>query len=253
MENKALHSQGQGLDEYTFGREAAKNRSRPSTFCLAGEIPKGDRMNSVENNLAYFTEWGGRNWVDLAKLAVSELQKDDGLKGAELLDVGSRYGKMAVFFSLIGAKVTGIDICEEFVLAAREEAKKWNAPNVNFIQYNGNWDMIPDESFDIVFTKSVLVMVPDLEDLLRNIAKKLRPNGRVAFLENGKGDPLFHMLRRITRRKFNWRRRTYITRNQVKLIQSMFEITSIKRTFFPPIYLFLGRKRSSACQGACSG
>ena len=40
---------------------------------------------------------------------------------------------------------------------------------------------------------------------------------------------------RITRRKFDWRRRTYITRDQVKLIQSMFEITSIKRTFYPPI------------------
>ena len=89
-------------------------------------------------------------------------------------------------------------------------------------------------------------MIPNfnlLQSLLRNISKKLRPNGRVVFLENGKGNPLFHALRRIARLKFDLRRRTYITSEEVKLIQSIFDITTIKRTVFPPVYLFLGRKR----------
>ena len=64
---------------------------------------------------------------------------------------------MAVLFSLLGEKVTGIDIDEQALSLAREEAKKWNASNVKFIAYNGDWNIFPDESFDIVFTKSVLL------------------------------------------------------------------------------------------------
>lgn len=201
-------------------------------------------MKKPLSDLAYFTEWGGRSWENLTKLAINELQKNDSLNGAHLLDIGTRYGKMAVLFSLLGAKVTGIDIQEQHLSVDREEAKKWNVSNVNFIAYNGDLDIFPDESLDIVFTKSVLVVVPNLERFLRNISKKLKPSGRVVFLENGKGNLLFHILRTIKHRKWDWHRANYFTDNEVRYFQSIFHIDTIKRTFFPPVYLFLGRKRA---------
>jgi 2-polyprenyl-3-methyl-5-hydroxy-6-metoxy-1,4-benzoquinol methylase len=195
--------------------------------------------------LDYFTEWGGRNWKYLLRFAIDELQLNDSLKGADFLDIGTRYGKMAVLFSLMGARVTGIDIMEPYLSVAREEAKKWNLSNeaVNFMAYNGDLDIFPDESFDIVLTKSVLVLLPNLENFLRKISMKLRSNGRVVFLENGRGNYFIHAMRTIRHRKWDYRYVNYFTDKEVKLIQSIFQIDTIRRTIFPPVYLFLGQKR----------
>jgi len=145
---------------------------------------KVEKMNEPLNDLGYFTEWGGRTWNRLTQLAVNELQKNHGSDGADLLDIGTRYGKMAVLFSLVGARVTGIDLHEQFLDVAREEARKRNATKIDFMTYSGDLDVFPDESFDVIFTKSVLVVAPNLEVFLIKISKKLmKPNGKVVFLE----------------------------------------------------------------------
>jgi SAM-dependent methyltransferase len=201
-------------------------------------------MNKPISNLGYFAEWGGRNWERLLRIAIDELQKNDILKSSHFLDIGTRYGKMAVLFSLLGARVTGIDSDKQCLSVARAEAKKWNVSNVNFMGYDGDLDVFPDESFDIVFTKSVLVVIPNLETFLGKISTKLRKNGTVVFLENGRGNFLFHALRTIRHRKWDYRHANYFTDKEVNLIRSVFQIDLLRKTIFPPIYLFLGRKRA---------
>ena len=200
-------------------------------------------MDIAECDLSYFTEWGGRTWENLVATAIAELEKSGGLKDQELLEIGARYGKMAVLFSRLGANVTGIDIREEFLDVAREEAIKWNATNVSFITYAGDLDIFPDESFDIAFTKSVLVTLPDLEGFLRQLSKKLRPGGRVAFLENARGNPLLHALRRFRHRKWDYRKAHYFTEHEIRIIRSIFEVDVVLATHFSPVYLLMGRKR----------
>jgi ubiquinone/menaquinone biosynthesis C-methylase UbiE len=194
-------------------------------------------------DLNYFAEWGGRRWNHLIKFAIEELQKNNSLVGLDLLEIGTRLGKMAVLFSLLGAKVTGIDINEQPLSIAREEAKKWNAINVDFKHYDGDLDIFPDESFDIIFSKSVLVVVPNLEIFLKKISNKLRPNGRIVFLENGKGNFLHASLRMIKHWNMEYRHINYFTNKESMLMNTIYHIDTIKRTFLPPIYLFLGQKR----------
>lgn len=195
-------------------------------------------------DLDYFTEWGGNSWKDLIRISLNEFEDKDSLKDLSLLDIGARYGKMSVMFSLLGAKVTGIDINEDTLRIANEEAKKWNINNIKFMTYDGDLNIFPDESFDIIFTKSVLVLIPDLEGFLRQISKKLKPNGKIIFLENAKGNFLFHLLRTIRHRNWEkWRSANYFSENEVKIIQSIFNINILKKTFFPPIYLFVGQKK----------
>lgn len=57
----------------------------------------------------------------LAKIAISKLQKHDSSHGANLLEIGLRYGIMAILFSLIGTKVTAVDIQKLSLGFAREE------------------------------------------------------------------------------------------------------------------------------------
>ena len=201
--------------------------------------------NPLPYDLAYFSEWGGRSWQALIRTGIGELQGKNSLKGAELLEIGAGTGKMAILFSLLGANVTGIETQEQSLAVAQEEAKKWNASRVKFIAYNGDLDMFPDESFDIIFTKSVLVIVPNLGDFLEKISRKLRPNGQAVFIENGRGNVFLHALRMLKPRELDYRRINYFTEKQVRLIQSIYDVNMVKKTFYPPVYLFLARKRTT--------
>jgi ubiquinone/menaquinone biosynthesis C-methylase UbiE len=193
-------------------------------------------------DLAYFAEWGSRKWQTLLQHAIGELQKDNALQGAELLEIGTGYGKLAVLFALLGARVTGVDVLDARLTLAREEAKRWKVA-VDFRKYDGNLDIFPDESFDVICTKSVLVILPDLENVLKTISRKLKPNGRVVFLENGWGSPFLHALRALKHRTWNYRSARYFTEKEVKLIESVFRMDCVKKTRWPPIYLLMGRKR----------
>ena len=69
----------------------------------------------LSRNLGYLVEWGGRNWETLLRSAIRDLQEEGALDGTDLLEVGTRYGKMAILFALMGAQVTGIDISEQYL------------------------------------------------------------------------------------------------------------------------------------------
>lgn len=203
--------------------------------------------------LGYFTEWGGRSWESLVRTAMQYLAADGRLDGLDLLEIGTRYGKMAQLFAAQGANVTAIDISDKALARAREDADSWFAQHgadlrqppgrLDFLVYGGSLDLFADESFDVVFTKSVLVVVPELEPFLAQIARKLRPGGRVVLIENAKGPSLLHLLRALRHRHWDFRRAHYFTRREVKLVQSLFEIETARETMLPPIYLFLGKRR----------
>lgn len=197
---------------------------------------------NVMNHLDYFSEWGGKSWSNLLSLAIKEIQPNNDLKGLNILDIGTRYGKIAVLFALMGANVTGVDISESSLEIAKEEANKWDV-NVNFIKYDGNLDIFPDESFDLIFTKSVLVVVPDLDSFLKKISNKLKPGGRVIFLENSRGNFFFHLFRSLRHRHWNHHQANFFTHKQINLLRSIFHTDLVKQALMPPICLFIGKKK----------
>ncbi|MGE3539047.1 MAG: class I SAM-dependent methyltransferase [Candidatus Tectimicrobiota bacterium] len=200
-------------------------------------------MNEPLRHLPYFTAWGGKSWAGLVRLAIDHLQQHRTLEGAQVLDIGTRYGEMAVLFSLLGARATGIDLHERPLVTAREEASKWGvSARTQFLVYNGDLDLFPDKHFDIIFTKSVLVLVPNLEAFLKQIAKKLKPNGHVVFIENAQGSLLSQALRAIKYRYINYGKVHHLTEADIAMMRTTFQIDLLKRTAFPPVYLFLGRR-----------
>lgn len=115
--------------------------------------------------------------------------------GRRLLDLGCRYGKMSCFFGLLGAEVLGLDTDAEAIPRARAERDRWRVEGVEFAQYDGDLGQI-DGTFDFVFTKSVLVVVPDLPTVLRDVRERLRPGGELLAAENAAGGPVLDFLRR---------------------------------------------------------
>jgi len=197
--------------------------------------------------LDYFMEWGGRSWRDLCRYALSQV---GNLQGKEVLEIGPRFGKLSVMFALLGAKVVGLETSPKYLKVAEQEIRKWEVQqNVELLTYNGDLDScttIQGRKFDIIFTKSVLVLLGDnFSEYLKKLETKLSPRGQCVFLENRKGNPIFLLLRmmRPSSRK-HYKHVSYLTDSHLKIIDEIYSITEVRKTIFPPIYLILAKKRS---------
>ncbi len=77
--------------------------------------------------------------------------------------------------------VYGLDMTDEMLALARENARKAGATNVHFLR--GYMEAIPlaDESVDVVISNCVVNLSPDKPAVLAEIARVLRPGGRLGI------------------------------------------------------------------------
>lgn len=200
--------------------------------------------SSPLQNLDYFMEWGARSWARLTYHAMHTCVGEQQIANKEVLEIGSRYGKISSLFALLGAKVTGVDINKECLSTAEKEAAKHGVSDrVKFVAYDGNLDVFADESFDIIFTKSVLVLVPELESFLVTLNRKLKPDGKVIFIENGYGNIFVYLLRKFRHRKWAFSKAKFFKPDDMKLFQKSFNVIEIKRSWLPPVWMIYGEKK----------
>lgn len=107
------------------------------------------------------------------------------LAGARVLDVGCGDGELACALAARGGDVIGLDPNPAMLAAARERAA---AANVPAVFQAGRAEALPfaDASFDIVSAVTVLCFVPDARKALREMARVLRPGGRLVMGELGR-------------------------------------------------------------------
>lgn len=98
------------------------------------------------------------------------------LNGLTVLDVGSGSGGISIALSKFGAKVTGIEIEEELVAIAREEAKT-EGSSAEFILYEGTVMPFPNDSFDAAISVSVIEHVDDPVKYFSEILRVLKSDG----------------------------------------------------------------------------
>ncbi len=108
--------------------------------------------------------------------------------GKSVLDVGCGDGLLSVRLAQQGARVTGVDVDPRTLDAARDRASSAHAA-VMFIE--GNVDSLPcaEGTFDIVVAVAVLCFVPNAESAASEMARVLRPGGRVVIGELGRYSP----------------------------------------------------------------
>jgi len=103
--------------------------------------------------------------------------------GMTVLDLGSGAGFDAFLaWRRIGAngKMIGVDMTEDMLSRARENATKLGATNVEFRK--GNIEALPVESnsIDLVISNCVINLSPDKPAVFREIARVLKPGGQFA-------------------------------------------------------------------------
>ncbi len=115
--------------------------------------------------------------------ATKELASLAGLhEGMQVLDVGSGIGGPArMLASEYGCDVTGIDLTEEFCLAAEMLTARLGLDDKVRFQCGSALDLpFDDESFDLVWMQNSSMNIPDKERLYSEVRRVLRPEGRLA-------------------------------------------------------------------------
>ena len=110
----------------------------------------------------------------MRRVLTEELGVDPNGKTA--LDVGSGGGLLAEEFARLGFRVTGIDPSAESVEAARVHAVS-ESLDIEYTVGAGEQLPFPDESFDIAYCCDVLEHVDDLDRVLAETSRVLKPGG----------------------------------------------------------------------------
>lgn len=117
------------------------------------------------------------------------------LDGADFLDVGCGDGALACVAAGHGAAAIGVDPDPSMLAAARLRAEQ-ELVRVTFVDGRVERLPFPDSSFDVVAAVTVLRFVGDASSAVIELARVLRPGGRLVLGELGRWS-LWAAIRRV--------------------------------------------------------
>jgi len=103
---------------------------------------------------------------------------------AEVLDVGTGTGSLALLTAELGHTVTGVDLSEGMLARARDKASR-AGHSVSFVQ--GRAEQPPPGRFDAIVERHVLWTIPEPVEALGAWRAVTRPGGRLILLEGSWG------------------------------------------------------------------
>lgn len=106
--------------------------------------------------------------------------------GDTVLDIGSGSGTDVFIAACLvgpGGRVIGLDLTEAMRDKLRANAAAAGVVNLEVIAGNAEAIPLPDGSVDVVTTNGVLNLVPDKAQAIREIARVLRPGGRLQLAD----------------------------------------------------------------------
>src|SRR4030042_1832337 len=111
--------------------------------------------------------------------------------GKKVLEIGCGSGIYAVEFALFGAKVTACDITDRAIKLTKELAKEAEV-ELEVVQIQENKPLpFKDDSFDCVYSYGVLHHIPNIDDMMKEIFRVLKPDGQIMAMLYNKNSLLF--------------------------------------------------------------
>jgi SAM-dependent methyltransferase len=110
-----------------------------------------------------------------------------GLKqGVTLLDVSSGRGTQSIYYAKeFEAKVTGLDISEDMVKTATQNAKRENIENKVQFRIGDSQDLpFEDNTFDVVINECAVGIPDDSQKVLNEMVRVVRPEGKILIHES---------------------------------------------------------------------
>ena len=137
-------------------------------------------MNVREGYAEWSNQYDGEPnpLITLEETLVLELIGD--VAGLDVLDVACGTGRYAIPLAQAGARVTGIDLSEEMLDLARRKAAG-SGLSLDLRVADVRALPFPDGSFDLAICALALCHLPDLNLAAQELARVLRPGGRVVI------------------------------------------------------------------------
>ncbi len=157
---------------------------------LKGQRPTS-RSDSVETDLLLW-------WEDFY-LPVFEyiLPKMGVLDGKKVLELGTGTGGTATLLAKRGASVIGIDLLPFRLSEAEARASEHDVvESVNFALMDAMHLAFPDNTFDFIISKSVLVFTEHAQTA-KECYRVLKPGGKAIFIENMRYHPMVWLYRKM--------------------------------------------------------
>jgi len=118
-------------------------------------------------------------------------------QGKSLLEVGCGAGIDLVRFARAGAIVTGIDLSTTAIELARKNIDQ-NGLNADLRVMNGEPMQFADNSFDVVYAHGVLQYTANIEKMMAEIHRIVKPGGEVVMMVYNRNSWL-NLMRRVTK------------------------------------------------------
>jgi ubiquinone biosynthesis O-methyltransferase len=149
--------------------------------------PSIDDANGGSGLPAAYEEWRSSRLGQITDALEERLLLDllGPVRGLTVLDVGCGDGVLASALARRGAQVTGLDIDPQMLAVAERRAR---SESIELQLVEGRVEALPfpSETFDRVVAVAVLCFVRDTDQAMSEIARILRPGGRVVIGELGR-------------------------------------------------------------------
>ena len=173
------------------------------------------RVDTIESDLLL---WWEDFYVPVFEYV---LPKMGTLEEKKVLELGTGTGGTATLLAKRGASVVGIDLLPFRLTEAQARASEHNVgESVDFALMDAMHLAFPDNTFDFIISKSVLVFTEHSETA-KECYRVLKPGGQAIFIENMRYHPLVWLYRKVFL-KYSGKLR-YFSRRDIETVGAEFE------------------------------
>ena len=161
-----------------------------NVLTLEGQRPTS-RSDSVESDLLL---WWEDFYVPVFEYILPEMGT---LEGKKVLELGTGTGGTATLLAKRGASIIGIDLLPFRLAEAKARASEHDViASVNFALMDAMHLAFPDNTFDFIISKSVLVFTEHTQTA-KECYRVLKPGGKAIFIENMRYHPMVWLYRKM--------------------------------------------------------
>jgi SAM-dependent methyltransferase len=124
------------------------------------------------------------------------LSRMGALAGKKVLDIGCGLGESSVYFALLGAAVTAVDISPAMIETVKALARR-HGVRCEAIVASAEDLRIPEASFDFVYLANTIHHVENRPRLYEQVRRALRPGGRFFSWDPVSYNPAINAYRRM--------------------------------------------------------